>query len=172
MAKGMEAAVAAPAGGPSLAEGAALATLGGLAALGERETWLLQAELEAQRHFIQMRISSQAQLLLVDVRQAFLAGAWASVIVLGQAAIEATLRDLQFLDHKSSACELFFGQEDLERIRHLRNELVHPQQPGSPSKVWSVSGTDIAAAHSSLEDAARLAYPLALEAMYAHAERF
>jgi len=122
----------------------------------EREAWLCQAEELARRPFVLLHLSSHGLLLQVDVRRAFLAGAWASVIVMAQAVIEATMRDLDFKDYDSKAKDLFFGQEDLERLRTLRNQLLHPSQPGTPSDIWVPH--------------ARCAYELMLEAVYSGRE--
>ena len=130
-----------------------------------RERWIAEADNQARRSYLILNLSTHGLLLQVDARRAFLAGAWASVIVMAQATIEATLRDLQTQDYKSKAKELFLDQEDLERIRCLRNELVHPQAPGTKSLIWVVSGGDYAACHAALETDAKKAYELMLEAI-------
>jgi hypothetical protein len=135
-----------------------------------REKWLTEAEYRARRTYLILNLSTHGLLLQVDVRRAFLAGAWASVIVIAQAVIEATLRDLQTQDYRSKAKDLFLGQEDLERVRCLRNELVHPQAPGTKSLVWGVPRGDYAACHAALESDAKKAYELMLEAIYANSE--
>lgn len=135
-----------------------------------REKWLARAENKARRPYFLLHLSSQGLLLQVDVRRSFLAGAWASVIVMAQAVIEASLRDLQTQDYDSKAKALFFGQEDLERMRNLRNELVHPQAPGTASLVWAVPNGDYVACHANLEADAKRAYELMLEAIYANSE--
>lgn len=136
----------------------------------EREAWLCQAEERARRPFVLLHLSSHGLLLQVDVRRAFLAGAWASVIVMAQAVIEATMRDLHFKDYDSKAKDLFFGQEDLERLRTLRNQLLHPSQPGTPSDIWVLPNGDHEGCHAELETHARWAYELMLEAVYSGRE--
>ena len=136
----------------------------------ERERWLTEAEGRARRPYALLHLSTHGLLLQLDIRLAFLAGAWASVIVMAQGVIEATLRDLQTQDYSQKAKDLFLGQEDLERLRCLRNELVHPQAPGSPSLVWSVPNGDYVACHSALESDAKKAYELMLESIYANSE--
>lgn len=138
--------------------------------IAAREQWLWQAEERARRPYLLLHLSSHGLLLQVDVRRAFLAGAWASVIVMAQAVIEATLRDLHFKDYDSNAKRLFFDQEDLERLRSLRNQLVHPSQPGTPSDIWVVPNGDYEACHAELESKAQWAYELMLEAVFSGRE--
>jgi hypothetical protein len=135
-----------------------------------RAKWLAEAEHRARRPYALLHLSSQGLLLQVDVRRSFLAGAWASVIVMAQAVIEATIRDLQTQDYVSKAKDLFLGQEDLERMRSLRNELVHVTAPGTKSLVWTVPNGDYAACHAALENDAKKAYELMLEAIYANSD--
>lgn len=135
-----------------------------------RETWLRQVELRAERPYTLLYLSTHGQLLHLDARRAFVAGAWASVIVMCQAIVEATLRDLHFKDYEVKAKELFFHQEDLERLRILRNQLVHPSPPGTPSEIWTVPNGDSAACHAALEVHARWAYEFMLEAVYSGRE--
>jgi hypothetical protein len=89
---------------------------------------------------------------------------------MAQAVIEATIRDLQTQDYVSKAKDLFLGQEDLERMRSLRNELVHVSAPGTKSLVWTVPNGDYAACHAALEKDAKKAYELMLEAIYANSD--
>jgi hypothetical protein len=135
-----------------------------------RAKWLAETENQARRPYSLLHLSSHGLLLQADVRRSFLAGAWASAIVMAQAVTEATLRDLQTQDYDSKAKALFFGQEDLERMRSLRNELVHPQAPGTASLVWVVPNGDYVACHANLEADAKRAYELMLEAIYANSE--
>jgi hypothetical protein len=65
---------------------------------------------------------------------------------------------------------LFFGQEDLERRRTLRNQLVHPREPGTPSDLWVLPDGDYECCHAELEGHARWAYELMLEAVYSGRE--
>lgn len=131
-----------------------------------REAWLWNTEERARRPYALLHLSTHGLLLQVDVRRAFLAGAWASVIVMAQAVIEATLRDLHFRDYDAKAKELFFGQEDLERLRTLRNQLLHANAPGTPPDIWVVPDGDYDACHAELEVHAKWAYELMLEAVY------
>ncbi len=142
----------------------------GLPDTGPREEWLSRAEERARRPYGLLHLSPHGLLLQLDARRAFIAGAWASVIVICHAAVEATLRDLQLHDYETSSKGIFFEQEDLEQMRSYRNELLHPQAPGKPSRVWCLPNVDIAGCHAALEAQAKNAYELMLEAMYANRE--
>jgi hypothetical protein len=133
----------------------------------QRQTWLLDAHERHRRNYSELHLSSHGLLLQIDVERAFVAGAWASVIVIAQAVIEATIRDLQTHDYETKARKLFQGKKRLERIRSLRNELLHPQAPGSPSLVWSAPNGDFAACHAALERDAKHAVELMYFAIYA-----
>ena len=89
---------------------------------------------------------------------------------MAQSVIEATLRDLQTFDYAQKAKDLFLGQEDLERLRFIRNEIIHAQAPGTPSIVWIASNGDFQKCHAALEPEAKRAYELMLEAIYANCE--
>jgi hypothetical protein len=54
-----------------------------------RESWLFESESRAARPYVLLHLSSHGLLLQQDVRRAFLAEAWAYVIVMAQAVIEA-----------------------------------------------------------------------------------
>jgi hypothetical protein len=132
-----------------------------------RRKWFTRAHIKEQKRYAALNLSSHGLLLQLDVERAFVAGAWASTVVMAQAVIEATVRDLETQDYSIKAKRMFEGHEDLERVRTLRNELLHPQQPGSPSIVWIVPGGDYSACHAALEDAAKLAVHLMFRAIYA-----
>jgi hypothetical protein len=102
----------------------------------------------------------------MDVERAFVAGAWAAVIVLAQAVVEATLRDLVTQDYGEKSASLFKGHKRLGRIRELRNELVHPKPAGAPSLVWRVAGGGFAENHAALEDDAKEAMEFMLYVIY------
>jgi hypothetical protein len=111
-------------------------------------------------------ISSHALLLEIDLRIAYCAGAWLSVIVLAQAAIEAQERQVTKGDHKATAQELFGSDPDLTRLRALRNELVHAAMPRTPSKIWKVPSTDFGAAQQALEGEATRALQVMFRTIY------
>ena len=131
---------------------------------------MLDAHMRTRKDYSELRLSSHGLVLQLDIERALVAGAWASVIVMSQSVIEATLRDLQTHDYTQKAVDLFLGQEDLERMRSIRNELIHAQAPGTPSKLWTVPNGDYQACFAALESDAKKVYILMLEAIYANSE--
>jgi hypothetical protein len=126
--------------------------------------------LAEKRNYRELLLSTHGLLLQYDVQRAFCAGAWLSVIVLAQATIEAAIRDIGTQDYKTYPKPLFKDDAALQRLRELRNEIVHPLPPGSPSTVWSVPNGDFAACHASLEQDAKLAVQLMFRSIYAYAQ--
>ena len=135
-----------------------------------RQKWFSEAHNSQRMRPAAFLLSSQGLLLQYDVQRAFCAGAWLSVIVLAQAVIEASIRDIETHDYETNAKNLFAGSEALERVRTLRNEILHPQKPGTPSKVWTVAGGDYIACHASMETDAKLAVEEMFRAVYANRE--
>jgi hypothetical protein len=135
-----------------------------------RMKWFIEAHDAERKRYLALRLSTHGLLLQYDVQRAYSAGAWLSVIVLAQAAIEASIRDIGTQDYETKAKLLFEDNVALQRNRTLRNELVHPLPPGSPSIVWSVPGGDFAACHASLEPDAKLAVQLMFQTVYAYTE--
>ncbi len=121
----------------------------------ERRRWFSLACVKEQGRPSDLHLSSPGLLLQLDVQRAFVARAWASVVVMAQAVIESTIRDVETGDYDSKAKQLFQGDPDLERVRLLRNELLHSQPPETPSMVWVVAGGDVAACHALLEEHAK-----------------
>ena len=116
-------------------------------------------------------ISSHALLLEVDLRLAFCAGAWLSVIVLACAAVEAQHRQVSSNDYASPARDLFAGRPELQWLRSLRNELVHAGEPGTKSRLWRVGGGDIGANQRALEDDAIRAVEAMFKEIYGRPKR-
>jgi hypothetical protein len=116
-------------------------------------------------------ISSHALLLEIDLRIAYCAGAWLSVIVLAQAAIEAQARQVTTGDYRATSLELFASDPDLQWLRMLRNELVHAAEPGTPSQVWKVPATDFGTAQQALESEATRALQVMFRTIYSRTQR-
>lgn len=116
-------------------------------------------------------VSSHALLLETDLRLAYCAGAWLSVIVLACAAVEAQARQVTTGDYSSRARDLFANSSELQWLRNLRNELVHAAEPGTPSQIWTVSGADVLANQSALEPEATRAVEVMFRAIYGHKSR-
>ena len=116
-------------------------------------------------------ISSHALLLEIDLRLAYCAGAWLSVIVLACAAIEAQARQVTATDYSSSARDLFANNPDLQWLRAFRNELVHAGEPGTKSQVWKVGGGDIGANQRALEAEATRAVEVMFQSIYGRTQQ-
>ena len=132
----------------------------------ERRRWLSETQARAERRHPVQKFSSHSLLLLIDIELAFCAGAWLSVVVLCQACVEATLRQITTEDYKASAATLFAGNPDLQWLRQIRNEVLHAYEPGTPSDLWKLPSDNIVACHSALQAEAQRAVALAYEAVY------
>jgi len=119
----------------------------------------------------ELSLSTHGLMLQLDLERAFIGGAWASVIVLAQSVIEATLRQLHVHDYEIKAKALFKGIRRLERIRALRNELLHPGPPGTPSLIWRVPNGDFVACQALLEADAKRAVEYMLYVVYSWRRR-
>jgi hypothetical protein len=117
-----------------------------------------------------IRLSSHSLLLLIDIELAFCAGAWLAVLVLSQASVEATLRQILTDDYDSSAATLFGKVAELHWLRGLRNEILHVAEPGTPSQIWKLPSDDLPSCHAALEPEAKRAVTLAYRALYVGAE--
>jgi hypothetical protein len=134
--------------------------------IAARQVWLSRAHARYRDNWSELLLSSQGLILQIDVERAFVAGAWVAVIVLAQSVVEATMRDFITQDYDEKAVSLFEGQKRLNRMRKLRNELVHPKSTGAPSLVWRVPGGGFAENHAALEEDAKQAIELMLYVIY------
>jgi hypothetical protein len=116
-------------------------------------------------------VSSHALLLEIDLRLAYCAGAWLSVIVLACAAVEAQARQVSADDYSSPVCNLFANDTDLQWLRTIRNELVHAAEPGTQSQLWKVGGGDTEANQRALEPEATRAVEVMFRAIYGRTQR-
>jgi hypothetical protein len=136
----------------------------------DRRSWLDEVHLKVRTHHQKLTLSSHSLLLQIDIERAFCAGAWLSVIVLSQASIEATLRQIVANDYESNSFELFGSVADLHWLRELRNEILHAKEPGTRSQLWKIDGHDVPICHAALEPEAKRAVELAYKALYLGAE--
>ena len=135
----------------------------------ERKRWLAEADSQARKKRSLQTFSSHTLLLLIDIELAFCAGAWLSVIVLSQASVEATLRQITTGDYKSKAAAMFGSDSELQWLRTLRNEVIHAAEPGTPSQLWKLAPDSLISCHSALEPEAQRAVTLVYKAAYAAA---
>jgi len=129
----------------------------------ERYQWLRTVEEQTQNPLGSYLVSSQAAFVSYDLEIAFCAGAWVSVIILAHAVIDATIRDIESGDYRSSSKTIFDGDLDLEWLRKRRNSLVHVREDYDPSDFDAIDGY-----HMSLENDARRAMVLVFRTFYAN----
>ncbi len=115
--------------------------------------------------------SSHASVIELDVRRAYCAGAWISVIVLSCAAVEAQARQVATQDYSARTHVLFGEDPDLQWLRAIRNEIVHAGEPGTPSHLWKVDGADIGANQAALEPEATRAVEIMFKFVYGRSWR-
>ena len=99
----------------------------------KRRAWFESVE-EKARGKGNYLVSEQACALTAEVQAAFCAGAWAGVIILVIAVIDAALRETEVPGFKGNVKKLIEASDanpKLQRIRERRNVLVHvdPDNP-------------------------------------------
>jgi hypothetical protein len=124
--------------------------------IAERDRWFSSTFTECRPKRSQP-VSASALLLEVDIRSAFCAGAWLSVIVLTAAAIEAQFRHVYTEDYDSKTSHLYGPNGDLHWLRELRNEILHASKPGTKSSLWKRPASDIRACQAAMEPEAKRA---------------
>lgn len=73
-------------------------------------------------------VSDHSTALFMDMRIAYCAGAWLSVVVMAVSVIDAHLRETEAMDSKIGTAKLlkdFYTGEDIDWLRILRNKYVH-----------------------------------------------
>jgi hypothetical protein len=98
-----------------------------------RRAWFEHVE-ESARGGGSFLVSEQACALAADVQAAFCAGAWAAVIMLAIAVVDAALREVEVPGFSGSTKDLIAAagaNQNLQTLRVRRNTLVHvnPAQP-------------------------------------------
>ena len=132
----------------------------------ERDRWFYSAFTECRPKLYEP-ISTSALLLEVDMRAAFCAGAWLSVIVLAAAAVEAQFRQVYKEDYDRKTLDLYGLNADLHWLRELRNEILHAPKPGTKSSLWKQSASDLRACQAALEPGAKRAVSIMFRSVYA-----
>jgi hypothetical protein len=92
----------------------------------EREEWIDSTieELEVGSYLV----SEHSTALFFDMRRAYCAGAWISVVVMAISVMDSHFRETESGDNKINTAKLlkeFYGGEDVEWLRKLRNRYVH-----------------------------------------------
>jgi hypothetical protein len=109
-------------------------------------------------------VSEQACALTADVQACFCAGAWAAVIIVAMAVVDAALRETECPGFKGNTKRLIQAagaNRKLQEVRKRRNALVHvdPDVPGlTVDQQWADRAT--------IEAQAREAVELMFEAFY------
>jgi hypothetical protein len=132
----------------------------------EREQWLQELEESFQHPRASYLLSAHGTFLSRDLDLAFCAGAWAAVIIIAHAVIDAVIRDTKCGDYKTSSFHLFGNDEDLQWLRKTRNALVHVKEISDiidESELHRIEKN-----YESLEKDARRVVGLVFRAMYAN----
>ncbi len=130
-----------------------------------RERWLQETEESFQHPLASYLLSAQGTYLSRDMDIAFCAGAWAAVIIIAHAVIDAWLRDTEIGDYKSNSYKLFGDDTDLQWLRKRRNQLVHVRE--DQTTIDEAELHRIEENYQSLEPEARRAVRLVFRVMYA-----
>jgi hypothetical protein len=73
-------------------------------------------------------VSEHSTALFFDMKRAYCAGAWISVVVMAISVIDSHFRETESGDNKISTAKLlneFYGGVEIEWLRRLRNNYVH-----------------------------------------------
>jgi len=73
-------------------------------------------------------VSEHSTALFFDMRRAYCAGAWISVVVMAISVVDSHFRETESGDNKINTAKLlseFYGGNDIEWLRKLRNKYVH-----------------------------------------------
>ncbi len=92
-----------------------------------RRLWFKREGEEAQGEGSYL-VSEQACALIAEVQSTFCAGAWAAVIILAAAVIDAQLRETETIGFRGNTAQLINatgGEPALHQLRRRRNALVH-----------------------------------------------
>jgi len=128
-----------------------------------RRDWFESTELRARGEGSYL-VSEQACALAADVQACFCAGAWAAVIIVAMAVVDAALRETEcpgFEGDTKKLIQAAGANHKLQELRKRRNALVHvdPDAPGlTVDQQWADRAT--------LEAQAREAVELMFEAFY------
>lgn len=109
-------------------------------------------------------LSEQACALTAEVQAVFCAGAWAAVIILALAVVDAALRETELPGFTGNTQQLLAqagANPRLQALRRRRNTLVH-LNPESPAITVDQQWSD----RAQLEQEARQAITLMFEAFY------
>jgi hypothetical protein len=130
-----------------------------------RRAWFESAE-ETARGQGGYLVSEQACALAADLQAVFCAGAWAAVIILAMAVVDAAVRETELPAFRGSTkdlLDLVGATSDVQALRVRRNELLHVN-PHTPALTVDEHWRD----RARLEQEARRAVLLMWEAFYSN----
>lgn len=92
----------------------------------EREEWIdsTMEKFEVGSYLV----SEHSTALFFDMKRAYCAGAWISVVVMAISVMDSHFRETESGDNKINTAKLlneFYGGDDVEWLRKLRNRYVH-----------------------------------------------
>ncbi len=94
----------------------------------ERKDWI-ENEIEENMTGGSYLVSEQATALFSDLQACYCIGAWISVIILSVSIIDSHLRETETSNQNIGTAKLlneyYFGKEDINWLRKLRNSYVH-----------------------------------------------
>lgn len=125
----------------------------------QRRSWFEAVEEEARGERAYL-VSEQACALTAEVQAAFCAGAWAGVIVLSMAVVDAALRETEAPGFKGSTKQLLAttdAEPKLQAMRNRRNALVHVN-PHAPALTVGQQWADRASLEQEAMEAVRLMF--------------
>ena len=128
-----------------------------------RQDWFESTEVRARGEGSYF-VSDQACALAADVQACFCAGAWAAVIIVAMAVVDAALRETECPEFKGDTKKLIQvagANQKLQELRKRRNALVHVD-PDAPALTVDQQWAD----RATLEAQAREAVELMFEAFY------
>ena len=129
----------------------------------QRRRWFEAVDEKAQGEGSYL-VSEQACALTADVQATFCAGAWAGVIILSMAVVDAALRETEipgFKGNTKKLLEAVNANPRLQVMRKRRNELVHVDEE-KPALTVDQQWTE----RDKLEREARKAIELMFEAFF------
>jgi len=129
-----------------------------------REKWIDRL-LEESEIGYSYEVSDHSTALFMDMRRAFCAGAWLSVIIVSISVIDAHLRETEANNNKIGTAKLlneyYKGGDDINWLRLLRNKYVHlnVDNPALEMNVWFNNQEE-------MEDNAKKAIEICIKAFF------
>jgi hypothetical protein len=96
-------------------------------------------------------VSDHSTALFFDMKRAYCAGAWISVVIMSIAVLDSHFRETESGDNKIGTTKLlqeFYQSDEVEWLRKLRNKYVHMnlEEPFLEMNAWFNNQTELEAA--------------------------